>query len=238
VSEAVPADPGRVDRPLAVVTGGSGAVGRAIVAELRGRGWEAVSWSRRDGVDAADEAQVERAAARLPRWDALINAAAVLIPRPVVGMSAAEWDETLRAGLRSAFLCSRAAFRRMRPGGAIVNVSSLSGVAGAEKFPRMAAYVAAKSGLAGLTEALAVEGRPLGIRVNAVSPGAIRTPMLLLSGAPREPALEPEEVARVVAWLAGPESAPLSGANLRLDPPWGRGAVVADDKGDHPGLRS
>ncbi len=133
-------------------------------------------------------------------------------------MSAAEWDETLRAGLRSAFLCSRAALRRMRPGGTIVNVSSLSGVAGTEKFPRMAAYVAAKSGLAGLTEALAVEGRPLGIRVNTVSPGSVATPMLALSGAPREPALRPEEVARVVAWLAGPESAPISGANLRLDP--------------------
>jgi NAD(P)-dependent dehydrogenase (short-subunit alcohol dehydrogenase family) len=204
-------------RPVAVVTGGSGGVGRAAARELEARGWEVVSWSRRDGVDAADEAQVERAASGLERWDALVNNAAVLVPRLVAEMSAAEWDETVRAGLRSAFLCSRAAFRRMPRGGTIVNVSSLSGVAGAEKFPRMAAYVAAKSGLAGLTEALAVEGRLLGIRVNAVSPGSIATPMLALSGAPREPALQPEEVARVIAWLAGPESAPLSGANIRLD---------------------
>jgi 3-oxoacyl-[acyl-carrier protein] reductase len=206
------------ERPLAVVTGGSGGVGRAVVAELRDRGWEVVSWSRREGVDASDEAQVERAAAALPRWDALVNNAAVLLPSLVAEMTADEWDETLRAGLRSAFLCSRAAFRRMARGGRLVNVSSLSGVAGAEKFPRMAAYVAAKSGLAGLTEALAVEGRPLGIRVNAVSPGSVATPMLALSGAPREPALRPAEVARVVAWLASEESAPLSGANLRLDP--------------------
>jgi len=193
-------------------------VGRAVAGALVGRGWAVVSWSRRDGVDAADEEQVEQAAASLERWDALVNGAAVLIPRLVTEMSAAEWDETLRAGLRGAFLCSRAALRRMPPGGTIVNVSSLSGVAGAEKFARMAAYVAAKSGLAGLTEALAVEGRPLGIRVNAVSPGSISTPMLALSGAPKEPALSPAEVARVIAWLASPESAPLSGANLRLDP--------------------
>jgi NAD(P)-dependent dehydrogenase (short-subunit alcohol dehydrogenase family) len=202
----------------AVVTGASGAIGGAVTAELRRRGWEVVSWSRQDGVDASDESAVEAAAEQLQSWDALVNNAAVLIPRLLTEMSAAEWDQTLGASLRSAFLCSRAAFRRMPPGGAIVNVSSLSGIAGAEKFPRMSAYVAAKSGLAGLTEALAVEGRALGIRVNAVSPGSVDTPMLALSGAPKEPSLRPEEVARVVAWLASPESQPLSGANLRLDP--------------------
>ena len=207
-----------MSRRLAVVTGGSGGIGRAVCEELAGRGWEVVSWSRREGVDAADEEAVERAASRLGRWDALVNNAAVLIPRGLVEMTVAEWDETLAACLRSAFLCTRAAFRRMLPGSAVVNVSSLSGVSGTEKFPGMAAYVAAKSGLAGLTEALAVEGRALGIRVNAVSPGSVDTPMLALSGAPREPALEPRQVAGILAWLAGPESAPLSGANLRVDP--------------------
>jgi NAD(P)-dependent dehydrogenase (short-subunit alcohol dehydrogenase family) len=200
------------------VTGGSGGIGGALVEELRSRGWEVVSWSRREGVDASDEAAVEAAASRLGRWDALVNNAAVLIPRPLVEMTASEWDQTLAAGLRSAFLCSRAAFRRMGRGSAIVNVSSLSGVSGAEKFPGMAAYVAAKSGLAGLTEALAVEGRPLGIRVNAVSPGSVQTPMLELSGAPKDASLRPQEVARVIAWLVSPDSAPLTGANLRLDP--------------------
>ncbi len=81
----------------------------------------------------------------------------------------------------------------------------------------MAAYVAAKSGLAGLTEALAVEGRPLRIRVNAVSPGAVDTPMLRIAGV-KGPALKPAEVARTIVWLASPESEPLSGANLRMDP--------------------
>lgn len=204
--------------PVAVVTGGSGGIGAAVCAELSGRGYDVRSWSRREGVDAADEAAVEAAGAELPRLDVLVNNAAVLLPAAFAVMSARTWDETLRSGVRSAFLCSRLAFRRMREGGAIVMVSSLSGLAGTEKFPGMAAYVAAKSALAGLTEALAVEGRPLGIRVNAVSPGSVRTPMLKLSGAAAEPALDPAEVARVVAWLATPGSAPLSGANLRLDP--------------------
>lgn len=206
----------------AVVTGGSGGIGGEIVKELRARRWQVVSLSRREGCDVSDERQVVDAFSRLESLDALVNCAAVLIKKPFVRLSASDWDEQLGAGLRGAFLCSREAFRLMQGrGGSIVMVSSLSGVAGAEKFPGMAAYVAAKSGLAGLTEALAAEGREHGIRVNAVSPGAVDTPMLRIAGV-EGPALEPAEVARIAVWLASPESAPISGANLRLDPPGAR----------------
>lgn len=202
----------------AVVTGGSGGVGSAVVSLLRERGWDVTSLSRREGTDVSDEAQVTRAFARFDGLDALVNCAAVLIKKPVSEMTARDWDDQLGPGLRGAFLCAREAFRLMRArGGSIVMVSSLSGVAGAEKFPGMSAYVAAKSGLAGLTEALAVEGRPERIRVNAVSPGAVDTDMLRVSGV-AGPRLKPEEVATVIAWLASPESEPLSGANLRFDP--------------------
>lgn len=204
--------------PVAVVTGGSGGIGQAVVEELRSRGWETISLSRREGCDVSDEAQVQQAFGRVSRLDALVNCAAQLIKRPILELSALEWDVQLDVGLRGAFLCSREAFRLMKgEGGSIVMVSSLSGVAGAEKFPGMSAYVAAKSGLAGLTEALAAEGRATGIRVNAISPGAVDTPMLKIAGV-QGPRLQPAEVARVIAWLASPESAPLSGANLRLDP--------------------
>jgi len=192
-------------------------LGRAITAELAERGYEVVGISRRSGVDAADEAQVQAVFSALERLDTLINNAAWLVKKPLAELTGEEWDLQLSSTLRSAFLCSREAFRRMHPGGTIVNVSSLSGVAGTEKFPGLAAYVAAKSGLAGLTEALAVEGRPLGIRVNAVSPGAIETPMLEISGVAGR-AFEPLAVARVIAWLAGPESEPITGANLKLEP--------------------
>jgi NAD(P)-dependent dehydrogenase (short-subunit alcohol dehydrogenase family) len=205
-------------RPTAVVTGGSGGIGGAVAAELRGRGWQVVSLSRREGCDISDEAQVRGAFGRIEHLDALINCAAQLIKAPILELTAEEWDAQLDVGLRGAFLCSREAFRLMREdGGSIVMVSSLSGVAGAEKFPGMTAYVAAKSGLAGLAEALAVEGRPHGIRVNAISPGAVDTPMLRIAGV-EGPSLQPAEVARIIVWLASPESAPLSGANLRLDP--------------------
>jgi NAD(P)-dependent dehydrogenase (short-subunit alcohol dehydrogenase family) len=205
-------------KPNAVVTGGSGGIGGAIVEELRERGFAVTSLSRSEGCDVSDENQVREAFGRFRSLDALVNCAAVLVKRPFMELSLAEWDEQLGAGLRGAFLCSREAFRLMKGrGGAIVMISSLSGVVGAEKFPGMAAYVAAKSGLAGLTEALAVEGRPLGIRVNAISPGAVDTPMLRIAGV-EGPSLKPSDVARMVAWLASPESAPLSGANLRMDP--------------------
>ena len=204
--------------PVAVVTGGSGGIGSEVVSQLRSKGWQVTSLSRREGVDVADEKQVAGAFARLDSLDALVYAAAELIKRPFADLTAEEWDRQLGAGLRGAYLCAREAFRLMRGrGGAIVMVSSLSGVFGAEKFPGMAAYVAAKSGLAGLTEALAVEGRPLRIRVNALSPGSVDTPMLRIAGV-EGPALAPAEVARMIVWLASAESAPLSGANLRMDP--------------------
>lgn len=202
----------------AVVTGGSGGIGSEVVRELRARRWDVVSLSRREGSDVSDEDQVVDAFSRLKSLDALIYCAAVLIKRPLTELSAAEWDVQLDSGLRGAFLCSREAFKLMQDrGGSIVFVSSLSGVAGAEKFPGMAAYVAAKSGLAGLTEALAAEGRGARIRVNAISPGSVDTPMLRIAGV-EGPVLQPVDVARMIVWLASTESAPLTGANLRMEP--------------------
>ncbi|HKB17528.1 MAG TPA: SDR family oxidoreductase [Candidatus Dormibacteraeota bacterium] len=202
----------------AVVTGGSGGIGSEVVRQLREKGWEVVSLSRREGCDVSNEDQVMKAFGRLESLDALVSCAAVLIKGPFAEMSVQDWDLQVDVGLRGAFLCSREAFKLMRGhAGSIVMVSSLSGVAGAEKFPGMAAYVAAKSGLAGLTEVLAAEGRGLGIRVNAISPGSVDTPMLRIAGV-EGPALKPADVARIIVWLASEESATLSGANLRMDP--------------------
>jgi NAD(P)-dependent dehydrogenase (short-subunit alcohol dehydrogenase family) len=188
------------------------------MSEMTARGYDCRDLSRSSGYDAGDEASVNRFFGELDRLDALVNNAAILELAPIVDMKVETWDEVIRVDLRGAFLCSQAAFRLMRRGGTIVNVISLSGVSGTDKFPKMSAYVAAKSGLAGLTEVLAVEGRPLGIRVNAVSPASVETDMGRIAGISQEP-LSVEEVARVISWLATSDSAPLTGANIRIDPP-------------------
>src|SRR5260370_6092681 len=145
--------------------------------DMTARGYDCRDLSRTSGYDAGNEASVNRFFRELNRLDVLVNNAAILELASIVDMKVETWDEVIRVNLRGAFLCSQAAFRLMARGGTIVNVSSLSGVSGTDKFPRMSAYVAAKSGLAGLTEGLAVEGRPLAIRLNSITPASVPTEM-------------------------------------------------------------
>ncbi|MFI5302903.1 MAG: SDR family NAD(P)-dependent oxidoreductase, partial [Polyangiales bacterium] len=149
--------------------------------------------------------------------DVLINNAGVLVRGLVGDLSVAQFDEVMRVNVRGAFLCARAAFSRMivgGHGGSIVNVASLSGVAGVEKFVGYSAYVASKFAVVGLTEALAVEGRAHGIRVNAVSPGAVDTAMLKQGDPSLKSNAKPEDVARSIVFLALDPL--LTGANLPI----------------------
>ncbi|MFL6228439.1 MAG: SDR family NAD(P)-dependent oxidoreductase, partial [Pyrinomonadaceae bacterium] len=114
------------------------------------------------------------------------------------------------------------AFLKMKPGGAIVNVSSIHAE---ETEPLVAPYAAAKAALLSLTRSAALEGKPLGIRVNAILPGAVDTPMLwdnpnVKSGAEkidRADVGKPEDVAAVIAYLASDDAAFVQGAAVRVD---------------------
>ena len=158
-------------------------------------------------------------AAEFGRLDILINNAAVLLSGSFAEMAMRDWDQIMAVNLRGAVLCAQQAFRLMQErGGAIVNVSSLGGVANTEKFPGYAAYTVSKFALTGLTEALAAEGKAQNIRVNAVAPGAVDTAMLRQAAPHLRTRTTPADVAKIIAFLCDPaESGCMTGATLVIN---------------------
>ena len=226
---------------VAVITGAGKGIGRAtaeaiaqagahvVVAARTAKQVEDVAGSIRKGggaatavtADVGRAADVERLfqeAAQVGPPTALVCAAAVLHKVAFDETSLETWDEIIRINLTGAFLCCRTAFPLMRDagGGRIVNLASLSGVYGTEKFPGLAAYNVSKYGVVGLTEALAVEGRPYGISAVCLSPGAVETEMLRRANPQLRASLTPAQVgALIVSLLQGPV-VPASGANIPL----------------------
>src|SRR5262249_42235750 len=128
------------------------------------------------------------------------------------------WERTAAVNLAGSFLCCRAAFGAMRAAGEgrIVNIASLSGVYATEKFPGLAAYNVSKYGVIGLTEAIAVEGKPLGISAICLSPGAVDTEMLRPPNPELRPGLTPGDVAQLIVALLDSPLVAASGANIPL----------------------
>jgi NAD(P)-dependent dehydrogenase (short-subunit alcohol dehydrogenase family) len=152
------------------------------------------------------------------RVDALVNCAGVVAVKPFVDMDAATWDSVIGVNLRGTFLCCREAFRVMaaQHSGVILNLSSLSGVKGVEKFPGLSAYNVSKAGVASLTEILAVEGKPHNIRVCAVSPGAVDTEMLRQAAPHLHAGMTPDDMSEILLFLAGDSGRMLNGTNLEI----------------------
>ncbi len=152
------------------------------------------------------------------RVDILVNCAGIVAVRPFVDMDVATWDRVMNVNLRGTFLCCLEAFRIMsaQRSGVIINLSSLSGVKGVEKFPGLSAYNVSKSGVAGLTEILAVEGKPYNIRVCAVSPGAVETEMLHQAAPHLKAAMTPDAMAELLLFLADDTGRMLSGSNIEI----------------------
>lgn len=173
-------------------------------------------------VDVADEAAVSSFAGRITerfgRLDILVQCAAIIAVQPFEFFETSAWDNVLAVNLRGSFLCARSAFRMMKEsdGGQIILISSLSGVRGPEKFPGLAAYNVSKAGVLALSEILAVEGKPYGIRANCVSPGAIDTQLLRQAGHGLRAGVTAEQVGDFLAWLCLPEAAILTGANVEI----------------------
>jgi NAD(P)-dependent dehydrogenase (short-subunit alcohol dehydrogenase family) len=176
--------------------------------------------------DISDEAQVARAVElallRFGRLDVIVNVAGIMIYKPIAELGAADWRRLLDVNLVGAALLAGHGLRHMRPGGCIVNVAS---VHARRTSALVAPYAAAKAALVSLTRSTAIEGKPLGIRANAILPGAIDTALLraspnIQSGAEVvDPADlgQPQDVAALAVFLASPAASFINGEDIVAD---------------------
>jgi NAD(P)-dependent dehydrogenase (short-subunit alcohol dehydrogenase family) len=232
---------------VAIVTGAASGIGLATAQRLGSEGARVVvaDYDAQHGLAAAQRvreagapdalhlvcdvskesdviAAVDLALNRFSRLDIIVNNAGKMIFKPLEQHTEADMLDILRVDLLGAFFFTKQAFLRMSRPGTIVNVSS---VHAEETTPLVTAYAAAKAAMLSLTRSASIEGKAKGIRVNAVMPGAIETPMLrenpnIKSGLEvlDEQAIgQPEDVAAAIAYLASADSSFVEGTFLRVD---------------------
>ena len=250
---------GMLDGKSALITGGGGGIGRATalafaregarvavadlmaeaaretVALVNAAGGQAISLSGDVSRDADVRAMIEAVVSTYGRLHCAFNNAGIAGWQvDAVGKKTAEWseeafDRMIAVNLKGVWLCMRHELPQMQTqgGGAIVNTASIAGLAG---LPTSSAYVAAKHGVVGLTKTASIEYAEANIRVNAVCPGYIRTPMTepgmrlrgeaILAQTPFKRLGNPEEIAEMVLWLCSERASYVSGAAYNVDGGW------------------
>lgn len=176
-----------------LITGAAGGIGKATVYEFAGAGWQVIGVDRQpfpepipdDGLfieaDISEVEALEQIFTKVSEFTSelttLVNNAAIQITKPLIETSVEEWDAVMASNLRSVFLGVKLAYPLLKAsqGSSIINVSSVHAVATSQNI---AAYAASKGGLLAFTRAIAIEFAPDNIRVNAILPGAVDTPML------------------------------------------------------------
>lgn len=205
---------------------GSEAAAKETVEQIKALGREAIMI--RANVASADEVNrmFEEALERFGKLDILVNNAGITRDNLIMRMKEEEWDEVIATNLKGVFNCIKAATRPMmkQRGGRIINITSVVGVLG---NPGQANYVAAKAGVIGLTKTTARELASRNITVNAVAPGFIDTDMTaklpddvkasMMSQIPLARLGQPEDIARVVCFLASDAASYMTGQTLHVD---------------------
>ncbi|WP_447945258.1 SDR family NAD(P)-dependent oxidoreductase [Stenotrophomonas indicatrix] len=200
----------------------------ATVAALRSQGAEAIGIALDVTDEAAVEAAVQRTVKELGGVHIAVNNAGIGGPAASSGDYPIDgWKRVVDVNLTSVFLCQRAQIQAMRAagsGGSIINMASILGQVG---YAGSTAYAAAKHGVVGLTQTAAWEHAADGVRINAVGPGFINTPLLKKMDAKVRATLEgrhalkrlgtPQEVAALVAWLASDDASFATGAYYAID---------------------
>ena len=236
---------------VVLITGGAGGIGRATGERFTAGGDTVVSADRSadalagmagdpivaDVTNVADcQRMVTETVERHGRLDVLVNCAGVWVEGPTAEMTEEQWDRTIDVNLKGTFFACRYAIPHLeRTEGCIVNLSSDAGLVGTVET---AIYNASKGGVSLLTRSLALELAPKGVRVNAVCPNDVDTPMLagqardyggddpegylaaLLANYPQQERsrfIRPDEIAALIVYLASPEAAPITGARIPID---------------------
>ncbi|OQP17884.1 3-oxoacyl-[acyl-carrier-protein] reductase [Geobacillus zalihae] len=226
IGRAVALELARQGTNVAVNYAGSEAKANEVVEAIRSLGREAIA-VQADVARAEDvERMVKTTIDHFGRLDILVNNAGITRDNLLMRMKEEEWDAVINTNLKGVFLCTKAATRPMMKQryGRIVNIASVVGVIG---NPGQANYVAAKAGVIGLTKTAARELASRNITVNAVAPGFITTDMTealspelkaeMLKQIPLARFGEPDDVARVVAFLASDAASYMTGQTLHVD---------------------
>ncbi len=237
----------RFKNKTVIVTGGGGGIGLATAKRFSAEGAKIVLAdistdmlknaqndlinAGTEGVwisqcDVSNEQQVEATVIgsinEFGSLDVIVNNAGLMIFKKLEEQTADDWHRILNVDLLGAFFFTKYAFLHMKNGGAIINISSIHAI---ETTPMVATYAAAKAALLSLTRSASIEGKAKGIRVNAILPGAIDTPMLWenpnikagLEQVSKDSVGKPEDIAAVAAFLASDDAAFVQGAMIEVD---------------------